>query len=69
VHALSDDAVIERASVRHCNRRVHAKQIAHAPQPAMRCPDEGREPVPVAGNAERPLPPARRLVAGRAEGQ
>jgi hypothetical protein len=47
----------------------HAKQIAHAPQPAMRRPDEGREPVPVAGDAERPLPAARRAVAGRAEGQ
>ena len=47
----------------------HAKQIAHAPEPAMRRPDEGREPVPVAGDAERPLPAARRAVAGRAEGQ
>jgi hypothetical protein len=47
----------------------HAKQIAHAPQPAMRRPDAEREPVPVAGNAERPLPAARRPVAGRAEGQ
>jgi hypothetical protein len=47
----------------------HAKQIAHAPQPAMRRADEDREPVPVAGNAERPLPAARRPVAGRAQGQ
>jgi hypothetical protein len=47
----------------------HAKQIAHAPQPAMRCPDAEREPVPVAGDAERPLPAARRPVAGRTEGQ
>ena len=47
----------------------HARQIAHAPQPAMRRPDEGREPVPVAGDAERPLSAARRTVAGRAEGQ
>ncbi|MFZ5690215.1 MAG: hypothetical protein ACOY5F_03065 [Pseudomonadota bacterium] len=46
----------------------HAKQIADAPQPAMRCPDATREPVPVAGDAERPLPAARRAVAGRAEG-
>jgi hypothetical protein len=45
----------------------HAKQIVHAPQPAMRSADEGREPVPVAGDAERPLPAARRAVAGRAE--
>jgi hypothetical protein len=46
----------------------HEKQIAHAPQPAMRCPDEGREAVPVAGDAERPLPAARRPVARRTEG-
>jgi len=46
----------------------HAKQIAHAPQPAMRCPNSERQPVPVAGDAERPLPDARRAVAGRAQG-
>ena len=46
----------------------HAKQIAHAPQPAMWSADEEREPVPVAGDAERPLPDARRKVAGRTEG-
>jgi hypothetical protein len=47
----------------------HAKQIAHAPQPAMRCPDATREPVSIAGDAERALPAARRPVAGRSEGQ
>jgi hypothetical protein len=46
----------------------HAKAIAHAPQPTMRRADAEREPVPVAGDAERPLPAARRPVAGRAEG-
>jgi hypothetical protein len=46
----------------------HAKQIADAQQPAMRCPDEVREPMPVAGNAERPVPDARRNVTGRAKG-
>ena len=46
----------------------HAKQIAHAPQPEMRRADAEREPVPVAGDAERPLPAARRTVAGRPEG-
>lgn len=46
----------------------HAKPIAHAPQPTMRRADAEREPVPVAGDAERPLPAARRAVAGRAEG-
>lgn len=47
----------------------HAKQIAHAPQPAMRRPDADREPVPVGGDVERPLPAARRNVAGGAEGK
>jgi hypothetical protein len=47
----------------------HAKQIVHDPQPEMRRADPEREPVPVAGDAERPLPNARRAVAGRAEGK
>jgi hypothetical protein len=46
----------------------HAKQIAHAPQPAMRSPDKEREPVPVTSDAERPLPNAWRDVPGRSEG-
>jgi hypothetical protein len=46
----------------------HAKQITHAPQPAMRSQDAEREPVPVACDAERPLPDARRTIAGRSEG-
>jgi hypothetical protein len=49
--------------------RPHARHIAHAPQPTVRSPDAEREPVPVAGDAERPLPDARRKVAGRAERQ
>src|SRR3974390_2166250 len=46
----------------------HAKQIGHAPQPAVWSADKKREPVPLAGNAERPLPHARRTVARRSEG-
>jgi hypothetical protein len=46
----------------------HAKPIAHARQPAMRRADPEGEPVPVAGDAERPLPDARRNVPGRAQG-
>jgi hypothetical protein len=46
----------------------HAKQIAHAPQPAVWSADQEREPVPVAGDGERPLPDARRDVARRSEG-
>ena len=47
----------------------HAKQIAHAPQPTMRRANAEREPLPVAGNAEWPLPAARRNVAGSTKGQ
>jgi hypothetical protein len=46
-----------------------AKQIAHASQSAVRSPDARREPVPVASDAEQPLPDARRAVAGRTEGK
>jgi hypothetical protein len=47
--------------------RPHAPQIAHAPQPTVWSANKEREPVPVAGNAERPLPNARRKVTGRPE--
>jgi hypothetical protein len=47
----------------------HAKQIAHAPQHAMRSPNSEGEPVPVTSNAERPLSDARRNVAGGTEGE
>jgi hypothetical protein len=46
----------------------HAKQIAHAPQPALWRADEEREPVPVTSHDERPLPDARWPIAGRPEG-
>ena len=45
-----------------------AKQIAHAPQPTMQRADKEREPVQLASDAERPLPDARRNVAGCSEG-
>ena len=47
----------------------NAKQIAHAPQPAMRSPNAEPEVVPSASDAERPMSDARRNVAGRTEGQ
>jgi hypothetical protein len=44
----------------------YAKQIAHAPEPAMQSAQpEERSTVSVASNAERALPDARRKVAGR----
>ncbi len=45
----------------------HAKKIAHAPQPAMPCPDTNRDAVPVACDGERPLPNARRKITRRTE--
>jgi hypothetical protein len=47
----------------------NAKKIAHAPQPAMRSANTEPEVVPSAGDAERPLPDARRNVARSTEGQ
>ena len=41
--------------------------LAHAPGTPLPCPDTSREPVPVAGDAERPLPDARWNITGRAE--
>ena len=49
--------------------QAHAKQIAHAPQHPMWGPNQEREPMPITGDAERPLPDARRPVPGRSEGQ
>jgi hypothetical protein len=47
----------------------HAKQIAHAPEPALPRPDKGPVALPIARDGERALPDARRQGAGRAEGQ
>jgi hypothetical protein len=46
----------------------HAKQIAHAPEPALWSADKEREPVPVARDEERSMPDARGTITGRAEG-
>jgi len=45
----------------------HAKQIAHAPEPALRSADAERDPVPVARDGERSLPNARGQVSRRAD--
>jgi hypothetical protein len=42
----------------------HAQQISYAPQPSMWGPDAEGEPVPIAGDAERPMPDARGDVPG-----
>jgi|SRR5215211_638052 len=46
-----------------------AEQIAHAPQPTMRSADTERQLLPVASDAERPLPNARRNISRSAEGK
>jgi hypothetical protein len=46
-----------------------AEQIAYAPEPAMRSAHEEREAVPLAGDAEWPVPHARRTIARSAEGK
>ena len=52
------------------SKREHdAKQVAHAPHPALRSPNAERELVPGAGDAERPMSDARRTVAGSPEGK
>ena len=43
--------------------------LGHAIQPTLWSKDPQREPLPVAGDAERTLPDARGTVAGRGEGK
>lgn len=45
----------------------HARQIAHAPEPAMPSPDPKRDALPSARDGERPVPDARRKGDGRAD--
>ena len=47
----------------------HAKQITDASQPEMWGADGKGEPLPIAGNAERSVPHARRDVARRSKGK
>lgn len=47
----------------------HAKQIAHAPEPPMPCPDPKQDIVPVARNGKREVPDARRQSPGGGEGE
>ena len=45
----------------------HARELAHAPEPAMWSTDKERETVPITSDAERPLPDARRDIPRRSE--
>jgi hypothetical protein len=47
----------------------HAKPIAYAPEPTLWGENKERQPLPIASNAERPLPDARRTVTGRSKGK
>ena len=47
----------------------HAKQLVHAPEPALWSPDPAWNFMPVTRDAERPLPDARRTIAGSVEGK
>jgi hypothetical protein len=47
------------------DEQPHAKQIAYALEPALFSPDPPRDALSVASDAERPMPDARRQVAGR----
>ena len=46
-----------------------AKQIGYAPEPPLWGTDPERAPMPVASDAERPLPDARWAVSGSAKGE
>ena len=47
----------------------HAKALTDEPQQALRCADEEGKALPIAGDAKRTLPNARRPVSGRTKGQ
>ena len=49
-------------------RQPHAQALAHAPITPLRSSNQEREPMPVASDAERPLPHARRRVARSSKG-
>ena len=50
---------------RKSEEQPHAKQIAHAPEPALWNPDAEGDAVPVACHGERPVPNARGRFNGR----
>lgn len=54
---------------RKLEEQPHAKQIAHALEPALPCPNPGADAMPVARDGQRALPDARRQGAGRSEGE
>jgi hypothetical protein len=64
-----DESALETPAVddsSKSNGHYHGKQNGHAPQPALRRSNSQREPMSGTSHAERPLPHARRHVAGSA---
>ena len=53
----------------HRNQRINPMQLPIHQAPRCGARTRAREPVPVAGDAERPMPDARRNVTGSAEGK
>jgi hypothetical protein len=60
-------AVLLDALNRH-RGKGQQKWRVHTPPPWLRSANKEREPVPIAGDAERPMSDARRDIAGRSEG-
>ena len=63
---------VERPTTANSSRsedRHLAKQISDAPQPAMRSPNQERDPLPSTRDAERPMPNARRAISGSTKGK
>lgn len=56
-------------AAREIKEQPHAKQIAHAFEPALPCSNTAEDAVPVASNGERTLPDARRHGSGSTERQ
>jgi hypothetical protein len=57
----------DRSSVRS-EEEISAPQITYAPEPTLSGPDQTADPLPVARDEERPLPNARRNIAGSTKG-
>jgi len=63
---------VERPTTANSSRsedRHLAKQISDAPQPSLRSPNQERDPLPSARDAERPMPNARWPISGSTEGK
>ena len=71
--SLEPRASLEIAAARrlaqNSEEQPHAKQLAHAVEPALRSPHQRRRRVSIARDAERPMPDARRIVSRRTQGQ